>query len=66
MKDKNAQPQISEYSFRYSVDVKSNDMITFLSAPEDTIKTMIPNGIRIEYPASYKLSKREIKIHYRT
>ena len=56
----------AEYSFSYTVDIKSSDKITFVSAPEDTSKTNVPGGFRIEKEKSYKVPKREIKIFYKT
>ena len=38
----------AEYSFSYSIDIKSSDKIIFISAPEDAVKTEIPGGFRLE------------------
>ena len=57
---------ITEYSLSYSIDILSKDKVTFVSAPEDTVKTEVPGGFRIKYDKSNKVAKREIKIHYKT
>ena len=57
---------IAEYSFSYSMEIKSSDKITFVSAPEDAVRTNLPGGFRIEKEKSFKVPKREIKIYYKT
>jgi hypothetical protein len=60
------QDVVPEYSFSYSFEIKSKDKITFIGAPADAIKIPTQDGHRIQMETSYKIPKREIKIHYKT
>ena len=57
---------IPEYTFHYNFEIKSNDKITFLGAPEETVKAETPSGATIEMKKSTNVPKREIKIYFKT
>ena len=57
---------IPEYTFHYNFEIKSKEKITFLGAPDETVKAETPSGATIEMKKSTNVPKREIKIYFKT